>query len=140
MLRALCLLFGRVTRDPHSIGRRFCLSAMLRTEVLLNRFCAMTAAVKNKVGLTVPPAEQHQAGFKPGDVVEFKVSGGVITILPKLLADEYTPEQRRRIDAQLDEAEKGPFYGPFNTAEEIIAHMKSQLKKWAAPKNAKRSR
>ena len=86
----------------------------------------MTATVKNKIGLTVPPAVQHQAGFKPGDVVEFKVSGGVITILPKLpTADEFTPEQRRSIDAQLDEAEKGPFYGPFNTAEEMIAHMKS---------------
>jgi len=94
----------------------------------------MTATVKNKIGLTVPAAVQHQAGFKPGDVVEFKVSGGVITILPKLptASDEYTPEQRRKIDAQLDEAEKGPFYGPFNTADEMIGHMKSQLKKRTA--------
>ena len=46
-------------------------------------------------------------------------------------ADAYTPEQRRSIDTQLDEAEKGPFYGPFNTAEQMIAHMKSQLKKRA---------
>jgi bifunctional DNA-binding transcriptional regulator/antitoxin component of YhaV-PrlF toxin-antitoxin module len=101
----------------------------------------MTATVKNKVGLTVPPAVQHRAGFKSGDVVEFKVSGGIITILPKLpAADEYTPEQRRRIDAQLDQAEKGPFYGPFNTAEEMIAHMKSQLKKRATLKKTKRLR
>ena len=102
----------------------------------------MTATVKNKIGLTIPPVVQHQAGFKPGDVVEFKVSGGVITILPKLPTadDEYTPEQRRSIDAQLDEAEKGPFHGPFNTAEEMIGHMKSQLKKRAALKKAKRSR
>jgi len=101
----------------------------------------MTATVKDKIGLTVPPAVQHQAGFKPGDVVEFKVSGGVITILPKLpTADEFTPEQRRSIDAQLDEAEKGPFYGPFNTAEEMIAHMKSRLKKRTVLKKAKRSR
>jgi hypothetical protein len=45
---------------------------------------------------------------------------------------EYTPEQRRGIDAQLDEAEKGPIRGPFNTAEEMIADMKSQLKRRAA--------
>jgi bifunctional DNA-binding transcriptional regulator/antitoxin component of YhaV-PrlF toxin-antitoxin module len=102
----------------------------------------MTATVKNKIGLTVPPAVQHQAGFKPGDVVEFKVSGGIITILPKLPTadDEYTPAQRRSIDVQLDEAEKGPFHGPFNTAEEMIGHMKSQLNKRAALKKAKRSR
>ena len=29
-----------------------------------------------------------------------------------LEVDEYTPEQRRMIGARLDEAEKGPFYGP----------------------------
>jgi hypothetical protein len=74
--------------------------------------------------------------------VEFKVSGGVITIIPKLPSadDEYTPEQRRSIDAQLDEAEKGPFHGPFNTAEEMIADMKSQVKGRAALRKAKRSR
>jgi len=114
---------------------------MLPAEVLLDLF-PMTATVKNKIGLTVPPAVQHLAGFKPGDVVEFKVSGGIITILPKLPTadDEYSPEQRRSIDAQLDEAEKGPFHGPFNTAAEMITHMKSQLKKRAAHKKAKRSR
>jgi len=102
----------------------------------------MTVTVKNKIGLTVPPSVQHQAGFKTGDVVEFKVSGGVITIIPKLPTadDEYTPEQRRIIDAQLDEAEKGPFHGPFNTADEMIAHMKSQLRKRTAVKKIKRTR
>ena len=102
----------------------------------------MTATVKNRIGLTVPPSIQHQAGFKTGDVVEFKVSGCAITIVPKLprADDEYTPEQRRSIDAQLDEAEKGPFRGLFNTAEEMIADMKSQLKKRAALRRTKRSR
>jgi bifunctional DNA-binding transcriptional regulator/antitoxin component of YhaV-PrlF toxin-antitoxin module len=102
----------------------------------------MTSIVKNKTGLIVPPAVQHQAGFKAGDVVEFKASGGVITILPKLpnADDEYTPEQRRIIDAQLREAEKGPFHGPFDTADEMIAHLKGELKKRAALKKSKRSR
>jgi antitoxin component of MazEF toxin-antitoxin module len=100
----------------------------------------MTATVRNRIGLTVPPSVQHQAGFKTGDVVEFKVSGGAITIVPKLprADDEYTPEQRRSIDAQLDEAEKGPFHGPFNTAEELIADMKIRIKKRASLSKAKR--
>jgi bifunctional DNA-binding transcriptional regulator/antitoxin component of YhaV-PrlF toxin-antitoxin module len=102
----------------------------------------MTVTVKNKTSLLVPPSVQRRAGIKNGDRLEFKVSGGVITIIPKLPAagDEYTPEQRRIIDAQLDEAEKGPFHGPFNTADEMIAHMKSELKKRAARKKTKRSR
>jgi bifunctional DNA-binding transcriptional regulator/antitoxin component of YhaV-PrlF toxin-antitoxin module len=101
----------------------------------------MTTVVKEKTGLTIPADVQHQAGFKAGDVVEFRVSGGVITILPKLpnADDEYTPEQRRSIDAQLDEAEKGPFHGPFNTADEMIADIKGRLKKRAAAKKSKRS-
>ena len=54
--------------------------------------------------------------------------------------DEYRPEQRRSVDAQLDEAEKGPFRGPFDTAEKMIADMNSQMKKGAALRKAKRSR
>ena len=42
-------------------------------------------------------------------------------------ADEYTPEQRRMINARLDEAEKGPFYGPF-TAKEAATFLKETLK------------
>jgi len=57
------------------------------------------------------------------------VSGGVIAILPKLptAVDEYTPEQRRMINARLDEAEKGPFYGPF-TAKKAAAFLRETLK------------
>jgi hypothetical protein len=62
--------------------------------------------------------------------------------LPRLprADDEYTPEQRRSIDAQLDAAEEEFFRGPFNTAEEMIADMKSQVKRRAALQKAKRSR
>jgi AbrB family looped-hinge helix DNA binding protein len=89
----------------------------------------MTVTVTNKTGLVVPPSVRRQAGIKAGDRVEFKVSGGVIAIFPKVptAADEYTAEQRRRIDARLDEAEKGPFYGPF-TAKEATAFLKETLK------------
>ena len=104
----------------------------------------MTVAVKNnnKAPLVVPPAVRRQARFKSGQELEFRASGGVITIIPKLpnADDEYTPEQRRIIDAQLDDAEKGPFYGPFNSADEMIAHMKGELKKRGAGTKSKRSR
>jgi hypothetical protein len=111
--------------EPYTIDRLRPF-VMLQAEVIFKGACHMTAAVKNRIGLTVPPSIQHEAGFRTGDVVEFKVSGGVITILPKLPSadDEYTPEQRRSIDVQLDEAEKGPFHGPFNTAGEAIQCMR----------------
>lgn len=104
----------------------------------------MTVAVKNnnKTPLVVPLAVRRKAGFKSGQELEFKASGGVITIVPKLPAadDEYTPEQRRLIDAELDEAAKGPFHGPFNTAGEMIAHLKGELKARATKKRSKRAR
>ena len=71
---------------------------------------------------------------------------GVITILPKLPSadDEDTPEQRRVIDARLADGladiKAGRVYGPFDTADQMIAHMKVQLKKRATFKKAKASR
>ena len=87
-----------------------------------------------------------KAGHKNGQDLEFRVSGGVITILPKLPAadDEYTPEQRRIIDARLAEGladiKAGRTFGPFDNADEMIAHMKAQLKKKATAPKANRSR
>lgn len=102
----------------------------------------MTVTVKNKTPLTVPDFVRRRAGFKPGDQVEFKASGGVVTIVPKLppADNEYTPAQRRIIDAQLDKAEEGPFYGPFNTVDDMIAHLKAQVKRRKAIRKPKRLR
>lgn len=101
----------------------------------------MTVTVKNKTPLVVPAAVQRRAGLGGRHELEFRASGGVITITAKPpVADEYTPEQRKKIDAQLKEAAKGPFHGPFDTADEMISHIKGELKKRAAAKKHKRGR
>lgn len=104
----------------------------------------MTVAVKNnnKTPLVVPTAVRRKAGFKSGQELEFKACGGVITIVPKSPGpdDEYTPRQRRAIDAELDEAEQGPLHGPFKTADEMISHLKDQIKERATPRKSKRAR
>jgi len=104
----------------------------------------MTVAVKNdnKVPLVVPSAVRRKAGFASGQDLEFRTSGGVITIVPKppKADDEYTLDQRRAIDAELDEAEKGPFHGPFGTTGEMVAHIQGELKKRAGRRKSKRSR
>jgi bifunctional DNA-binding transcriptional regulator/antitoxin component of YhaV-PrlF toxin-antitoxin module len=50
----------------------------------------MTVTVKNKTRtpLVVPPSVRRLAGHKNGEDLEFRVSGGVITIAPKLSPDE----------------------------------------------------
>ena len=97
--------------------------------------------MKNKTDLVVPQSVRRQAGISAGDRLEFKVSGGVIAILPKLPAatDEYTSEQRRIINARLGEAEKGPFHGPF-TAKEASAFLKKRTLKARRSAKPKQSR
>lgn len=90
----------------------------------------MTVTVKSKADLVVPKSVRRRAGIKPGDQLEFKVSGGIINIIPKLpTVEEYTPEQRRAIDAQLQEAAKGPYYGPFETADAAIRFLHQEIRK-----------
>ncbi len=95
----------------------------------------MTVTVKSKMPLVVPMTIRRKAGLKSGQQIEFKVSGGVINIIPKLPAadDEYTPEQRRVVDAQLAEGladiKAGRTIGPFETHQEMIEFLHGQVKK-----------
>ena len=98
----------------------------------------MTVTV-NKTALTVPPQVRRQAGIKAGDRVEFKVSGGIINIIPELpsAGEELTPAQRRVIDAKLAEGlediAKGRVSPKFSTVDEMLASLKSKGTRKAAP-------
>jgi len=110
--------------------------------------------IQRKGQMTLPTGVRAAVGLADGDIVDVKVSGGRIVITPTLVIDrskfptaddEYTPAQRRAIDAQLAGAladvKAGRTAGPFHTADEMIAHMKAELKKRAAAaKKSKRSR
>ena len=96
--------------------------------------------------MVVPRSVRLRAGIKTGDRVEFKVSGGVINIVPKLppADDEYTPAQRRVIDARLklslEAVKKGRTAGPFDTAAEMVASLKRDVRKMSQPKPKSRAR
>lgn len=112
-----------------------------------------TTKIQHKGQVTIPTRVRKQAGLSKGDVVEFSYQRGRIVITPKVLVDrskfptaddEYTPAQRRIIDARLAESEEdfkqGRTYGPFDSADEMIAHMKAALKKRGATKKTKHTR
>jgi bifunctional DNA-binding transcriptional regulator/antitoxin component of YhaV-PrlF toxin-antitoxin module len=90
----------------------------------------MTVAVKNNPPVVVPKEALRRAGFKSGQELEVKASRGVISIVPKLPSadDEYTPAQRRLIDARLSAARKGPYHGPFETADEAIKFLRKEIR------------
>ena len=105
--------------------------------------------IQHKGQMTLPSGVRTAVGLTDGDLVDVQVSGRRVIITPTMVIDrtvfptaddDYTPEQRRIINARLDKAEQGPRHGPFKTADEAIAHMKSQLKKRAATKKLKRTR
>lgn len=65
---------------------------MLPSRNSVKVFSPMTVLVKKRPTLSVPEAIQREAGIKPGDVVEFKVVRGTITIYTtKLPPAEYIP-------------------------------------------------
>jgi AbrB family looped-hinge helix DNA binding protein len=98
---------------------------------------AMTVLVKSDNELVVPRSVRRRAGIKSGDRVQFKVSGGIIHIIPTPPAaavDEYTPAQRRKNDAGIAQARKGPYHGPFKTADDAIAFLNKEIRKRKAAK------
>ena len=108
----------------------------------------MTITLKKKAPLVVPPSVQRKARLKAGDQVEFKATPGRITIVSKPQAappatdDEYTPEQRRIIEAQLAEGlediRKGRVSRRFDKVDEMLASLKSGRK--TSPRHKTRSR
>ena len=97
----------------------------------------MTIAVKNdnKTPLVIPRAARQKAGFKSGQELEIKASGGVITIIPKVQSarDESTIGERRSIDRGIVASEKdyreGKAFGPFKTREEFLASLHTEASK-----------
>ncbi len=89
----------------------------------------MTVTLKPKTEITVPKSIRQKAGIKPGDKFEFKVSGRVITIVPKVQpGDEYTLELVTQI---IEDARKNPMSRRKLAAEDarLMAYGARQAKK-----------
>jgi bifunctional DNA-binding transcriptional regulator/antitoxin component of YhaV-PrlF toxin-antitoxin module len=100
----------------------------------------MGAIVKlqRKGQLTIPRHLRAHLGLVDGGWVGATAEQGKIVLTPKLIVDrtagdEYTPAQRRAIDARLaeslEQARSGETYGPFETHEEMTALLHSQARK-----------
>jgi hypothetical protein len=81
-----------------------------------------------------------------GQELEFKATGGVITIVPKVPGadQEYTAAERRAIDRGIAASEKdykeGRSYGPFETHEEFIASLQAEGAKLRVKKRKRPAR
>jgi bifunctional DNA-binding transcriptional regulator/antitoxin component of YhaV-PrlF toxin-antitoxin module len=97
----------------------------------------MTLVVRNKEPLVVPAAARRMAGFKGGQELEVKASGGVITIVPKLSPDELQDEREIRnpkIQAAIRKGHEEFLAGKTRPIEEFFAARASRAQKRARPR------
>ncbi len=122
-------------------------------ELIIKIAMSTVSKIQHKGQVTIPTHLRNQAGLSKGDLVEFSFLRGKIVITPKVVIDrskfpnaddEYTPEQRRAIDAGirqgLEDFKNGRSHGPFATAKEASAYIESMAKERAAAKQSKRRR
>jgi bifunctional DNA-binding transcriptional regulator/antitoxin component of YhaV-PrlF toxin-antitoxin module len=87
----------------------------------------MTVVVKNREPLVVPTAARRRAGFKSGQELEVKASGGVITIVPRLSPDELQDEREIRdpkVRAAIRKGHEEFLAGKTRPAEQLLAELK----------------
>ncbi len=84
--------------------------------------------VKTKGQVTIPTTLRRQAGLNVGDFLEAKIEGGNIVLKPQNLID-------RHIAESIQQFRDGQSFGPFDTAEEMIASLKKNVKMRAIKKS-----
>jgi AbrB family looped-hinge helix DNA binding protein len=108
--------------------------------------------IQKKGQVTIPTQLRVQAGIAEGDLIDAAFSRGKIVLTPRAAidradipaSDEYTPEQRRIIDAGiaegLEDFKKGHSHGPFASAQAASAYIERMAKQRPAMQRKPRFR
>ena len=78
--------------------------------------------VKTKYQVTLPTDIRRKAGLAVGDLLEAKIEGKKITLTPKSIVD-------RGLAESLENFKKGRYYGPFDSAEDMIRSLRQRPKR-----------
>jgi AbrB family looped-hinge helix DNA binding protein len=92
----------------------------------------MTVTLKPKTEITVPKSIRRKAGIKPGDRVEFSVSGRVIKITPKLSPDELQDEQEigdAKVREHIRKSNADYVAGRSRPAQEFLSELRAEARK-----------
>ncbi len=99
----------------------------------------MTVTLKANTEIIVPRSIRRQAGIKAGDEVEFRVSGRVISIVPKRVGkDRGERALERGIGQSEKEYREGRSAGPFDTHDAFLEALKAKSSKPASNKSRRR--
>lgn len=109
--------------------------------------------IQKKGQVTIPTRLRTQAGLADGDLIEAAFSHGKIILTPRAVIDrskfptangEYTPEQRRIVDAGIaqgiEDFKKGRSHGPFASARAASAYIERMAKQRPPAKRKPRFR
>jgi AbrB family looped-hinge helix DNA binding protein len=91
----------------------------------------MAVTLKPNTEITVPKSIRRKAGFKPGDRVEFRVSGRSITIVPKLSPGELEDEREindPKVRAIIKEGWQEFLAGKSRPARALLAEITAPVK------------
>jgi AbrB family looped-hinge helix DNA binding protein len=91
----------------------------------------MTVTLKSKTEITVPKSIRRKAGIKPGDRVEFSVTGRTINIIPKLSPDELQDEreiQDPKVRAHIRKSNADYLAGRSRPADEFLAELRGEAR------------
>jgi AbrB family looped-hinge helix DNA binding protein len=92
----------------------------------------MTVTLKPKTEITVPRSIRRKAGIKPGDQVEFSVSGRVIDITPKPSPDELQDERKIRdpkIRKHIRKSNADYLTGRSRPAQDFLSDLRAEAHK-----------
>jgi len=99
----------------------------------------MSVTLKPKNEITIPKSIRRKAGIKHGDQFDFRVSGRVISIIPKLSPDELQDESEIRdpkIRAIIREGFQEFLDGKTRPAEMLQKELEKTAQTQAAPKSS----
>ena len=89
------------------------------------------ARIGPKHQITIPQEAFRALGLQPGDVLEVQVRGDALYLIPQKLiprdqawfwSDEWQEKEREASEA----IARGELSGPFETAEEVVRHLRSR--------------
>jgi AbrB family looped-hinge helix DNA binding protein len=89
--------------------------------------------VKNKYQVVIPLRVRNEVGINVGDILDAKAERGRIVFTPKSLID-------RGVAESLEDYKKGRAYGPFDSAEEMVASLHRKVKKLKTARASSRRR
>src|ERR1700733_5724720 len=92
----------------------------------------MTVTLKPKTEITVPKSIRRKAGIKPGDQVEFSVSGRVIKITPKLSSEELQDEQEvhnPQVREHIRKSSADYLAGRSRPAKDFLSELRAEVAK-----------